>query len=70
MAVDAHQSACARPIKLRPCAEAIPAAMVVSVSSFMVRVQRNLEWLIRPEGRPKASIAFPQRLRLLFSPAA
>jgi hypothetical protein len=26
--------------------------------------------LIRPEGRPKASIAFPQRLRLLFSPAA
>jgi hypothetical protein len=44
--------------------------MVVSVSSFVVRVQRILEWADQARGPANASIAFPQRLRLLFSPAA
>jgi len=34
------------------------------------RVQRNLEWADQARGPARASIAFPQRLRLLFSPAA
>jgi len=48
----------------------MPAAMVVSISSFMGGVQRNLEWADQARGPASASIAFPQRLRLLFSPAA
>jgi hypothetical protein len=46
------------------------AASVVSVNSFMERVQRNLEWADQARGMAKTSIAFPQRLRRLFSPAA
>jgi hypothetical protein len=45
------------------------AAMVVSVSSFTSVVQSNLEWVDQARGTARASIAFPQRLRLLFSPA-
>jgi len=48
----------------------MPAAMVVSISSFMGGVQRNLEWADQARGTARASIAFPQRLRQLFSPAA
>ncbi|MGF6431271.1 hypothetical protein [Bradyrhizobium elkanii] len=48
----------------------MPAAMVISVSSFMGGVQRNLEWADQARGTARASIAFPQRLRQLFSPAA
>jgi hypothetical protein len=70
VAVDAGASAYVRPTKSRPCAEVISEAMVVSVSSFMARDQRNLEWADQARGTAIASIAFPQRLRLLFSPAA
>jgi len=44
--------------------------MVVSVSSFIGRAQRNLEWADQARGPANASIAFPQRLRQLFSSAA
>ena len=54
----------------RSCAGEGPAARVVSVSSFMARVPRNLEWTDQVRGTAKASIDFPQRLLLLFSPAA
>jgi hypothetical protein len=52
-----------------PCAASVAAAMVISVSSFMARVQRNLEWADQARWTARTSIAFPQRLRLLFSPA-
>ncbi|WP_229160200.1 hypothetical protein, partial [Bradyrhizobium brasilense] len=42
--------------------------MVVFVSSFMARVQRNLEWADQARGTAKASIAFPQRLKPAFFP--
>jgi hypothetical protein len=44
--------------------------MVISVSSFTARVPRNLEWADQARGPANASIAFLQRLRRLFSPAA
>jgi len=43
-------------------------AMVVSISSFRARVQRNLEWADQARGTAKASIAFPQRLKPAFFP--
>jgi hypothetical protein len=44
--------------------------MVVSINSFTSRVLCNLEWADQARGAARASIAFPQRLRRLFSPAA
>jgi hypothetical protein len=38
--------------------------------SVLGRVPRNLEWTDQARGPANASIAFPQRLRRLFSPAA
>jgi hypothetical protein len=52
------------------CAASASVAMVVSVSSFVARVQRKLEWADQARRTARASIAFPQGLRLLFSPAA
>jgi len=42
--------------------------MVISVSSFRARVQRNLEWLIRPEGRPKGLDRLPATAPPAFFP--
>jgi hypothetical protein len=44
--------------------------MVISIGLFDGRVPRNLEWTDQARGPAEASIAFPQRLRRLFSPAA
>jgi uncharacterized protein (DUF736 family) len=46
------------------------AVMVVSISSFCGRVSRSLEWTDQGPRDGCASIAFPQRLGRLFSPAA
>jgi hypothetical protein len=70
MAVVSRSSEILRSIQSRSCAGEGLAAKVVSVSSFMARVARNLEWADQAQGTAKASIAFPQRLRLLFSRAA
>jgi hypothetical protein len=66
-----HCCACVRNCSIHP----VPVlcwrrtvAKVVFVSSFMARVPRNLEWADQARGTAKASIAFPQWLRLLFFP--
>lgn len=51
LAFDARPSAFVRSIQARPCPASVPAAMIVSVSSFIGRVQRNLEWADQARGR-------------------
>jgi hypothetical protein len=53
-----------------PSASMLAVVMVVSISPFTGAYPRNLEWTEQGPRGGYASIAFPQRLRRLFSPAA
>src|SRR5882672_969167 len=68
--VDARTQVLMRSAVRCPCASTMAAVMVVSISSFCGRVPRSLEWTDQGPRDGCASIAFPQRLGRLFSPAA
>jgi len=68
--VDARAQVLMRSAMPGPCASRMSGSHVVSIDLFDGRVPRNLEWTDQGPSDGKASIAFPQRLGRLFSPAA
>jgi hypothetical protein len=68
--IDGEASVFARSVRPCPCAGSVAAVMVVSISPFMgaLLTQPRMDGSGPRDGC--ASIAFPQRLRRLFSPAA
>jgi hypothetical protein len=70
LGVDAQAQVLMRSAMPGLCASMLAAVMVVSIGLFDRRARRNLGWTDQGPRDGCASIAFPQRLGRLFSPAA